>query len=89
MARGGEFGEKRIRYFWDEDVRSGKMWQGVLGLSQPAWDVYMLHGLDAKWGRKPDLWMHQLGEVNLERASFLDANKLELEVRKLLESSSE
>ena len=86
VRRSGEFSDKRITYFWDRELLSSKLWQKTLKLSKPAWDVYMLHGPKAKWGKEPDFWMHQLGEVDLKKASFLDGEELEVKIRELLQS---
>ena len=51
---------------------------------QPAWDVYMAYGPDARWGKHPPApaaWMHQLG--NQDRKNRLDGDRFRAKVRSL------
>jgi len=61
------FSDKRVSYFSDSMMLSGKQWEQILKTERViAWDVYMLYGPDAKWGESPPMpeyWMHQLGGV--------------------------
>jgi len=83
--RSGEFADKRLTYFWDDDRLTGKVWQRVLDIGGIAWDVYFLYGADAQWEKEPtvpDFWMHQLGSVR--NAPRLNASEFELKVKELL-----
>jgi hypothetical protein len=77
------FPDKRVTYFSDPKELTGKLWQGVLGLDDIAWDVYMLYGTGTAWPDEPpppDFWMHQLDRVTkapvLDQAAF--AEKLQV-----------
>ena len=56
--------DDRVRHYWDPDRLVGSAYQDRLGLTEPAWDVWMLFGRDADWAADapdPDWWEHQLG----------------------------
>ncbi len=67
--------DSRVRQYWDGANTLGEAYRSVLGLSGPAWDVYLLFGPDQKWEAgappKPLFWMHQLHGVT--QAPMLDA----------------
>lgn len=80
--------DARVSHFWDGERLVGTAYQPVLGLGEPAWDVWMLFGRDASWAEAPPrpAWFeHQLGalpdSLHLDPARF--ARKAsELEARK-------
>ena len=57
--------DSRVRHFWDGGSVLMNAYQQVLGISEDAWDVYLVYGPEAKWeGERPPtprFWMHQLG----------------------------
>ena len=71
-------GDSRVRQYWDGANELGEAYREVLGLSGPAWDVYLLFRPDQTWKErlppKPVFWMHQLHDVTqappLEAATF-------------------
>ncbi|MEE8522537.1 MAG: hypothetical protein V3T72_01295 [Thermoanaerobaculia bacterium] len=63
--------DPRARHYWDEDKIIGRAFQDDFGLSEAAWDVWMLFDREARWGDgrppEPDWWEHQLPELPRER----------------------
>lgn len=58
--------DERVRHYWDPDSLVGAAYQDPLGLTEPAWDVWMLFGRGAVWGDEPPRpawWEHQLGAL--------------------------
>jgi hypothetical protein len=59
--------DPRVTHYWDGTNGLGQAYASVLGLPQPAWDVYLLFDPSQKWEAdlppKPVFWMHQLGGV--------------------------
>jgi hypothetical protein len=68
----------RTVHFWDQGELAGRAFQGMLNLSAPAWDVWMLFDRDAMWRDSvpptPAWWEHQLGAappaLHLDPARF-------------------
>ena len=60
-------GDPRVSQYWDGANTLGEEYASVLGLREPAWDVYLLFTPHQKWDAglppKPVFWMHQLGGV--------------------------
>ena len=55
--------DPRVRHYWDGAQRVGRAYENPLGLSQPAWDVWMLFDRSASWSAEPPepvWWEHQL-----------------------------
>jgi hypothetical protein len=56
--------DRRASHYWDSAGVLVKAYDPVLGLTEDAWDVYLLYGPDARWDGPtpphPDFWMHQL-----------------------------
>lgn len=70
------FDDPRVENFWVETQSVGELFQPVIKLkTEPAWDVYLVYGRDAKWKGerppKPASFMHQLG------GRLPDANRLD------------
>jgi hypothetical protein len=78
--------DARVRHYWDGENVLGTAYQSALGLSGPAWDVYMLFGGTATWSGSippvPAYWMHQLGGVT--SAPFLDPDLFAAKAESLL-----
>lgn len=57
--------DARVQHFWDGGSVLMNAYQQVLGLSEDAWDVYLLYGPETTWDGDlppvPRFWMHQLG----------------------------
>jgi len=77
--------DPRVHQYWDGANELGEAFRAVLGLSGPAWDVYLLFGPDQTWSGtlppKPMFWMHQLHDVTqappLDAATFVrEADRL-------------
>jgi len=77
--------DSRVSQYWDVDNVLGQAYRSVLGLSGPAWDVYLLFGRQQTWEEdrppKPVFWMHQLPGVTqappLDAATFVrEADRL-------------
>ena len=55
--------DPRARHYWDATGALIRDFRKPLGLSQPAWDVYLIYPAKVQWTRsapKPAFWMHQL-----------------------------
>jgi len=67
-----EVSDARAEHFWDEDGQLVKEDRDVLKMNEPAWDIYLLYGPDARWVDDrppvPLYWMHQLGSKRRPRA---------------------
>jgi len=63
--------DARTKHYWDGDELVGKAYQPLLGLTQPAWDTWMLFDRDAVWRGEtpptPAWWEHQLRRAPPER----------------------
>jgi hypothetical protein len=84
------FPDKRLSYFLDPDSLTGELWKPVLKLDDIAWDVYLLYGPDAQWGKEPpapDYWMHQLGGITI--APRLNQGMFETKLKEMLPTARE
>jgi hypothetical protein len=81
--------DARVRHYWDGENVLGTAYQSALGLSGPAWDVYMLFDRTATWQGStpptPAYWEHQLGGVT--SAPFLDPDRFAAKAEALLGAS--
>lgn len=77
----------RVTHYWDPGMLIGRAYQGVAGLSWPAWDFWMLFDREASWiadeTPEPAWWEHQLRGLPPERR--LDADRFAGKARLLLE----
>lgn len=70
--------DQRATHFWDASGATVRGYRKTLDLPEPAWDIYMVYGSDAKWTGElppaPDYWEHQLGTASRPRvhAPYLD-----------------
>ena len=75
-----EMPDPRTSHYWDGAELLGKGYRKTLGISEDAWDIFLLYGPDAKWEAEeppmPAFWMHQLGSAARPRISgpYLDAD---------------
>lgn len=79
--------DERVSHYWDERGELKKVYQRVMQMSEPAWDVYYIYNRDAEWKTEPpvpEYFMHQLGSLPPER--MLDGDKLAAEINKLLKA---
>lgn len=70
--------DPRVAHFWDPEATVGRGFSGVLGTTEPAWDVWMLFDREARWGEqapKPAWWEHQLPYLPGDR--YLDPRRFE------------
>lgn len=73
-----EVTDARGTHYWDGDSLLTRAYREALALSEPAWDIFLLYGPDARWeGERPPVpayWMHQLGSARRPRlrGPFLD-----------------
>lgn len=81
---------QRVTHYWDAARALVHGYRAVLGLSEDAWDVYLLYGSDARWDDseppRPAVWMHQLGTAEAPRAAapFLNAHEFAERVSDIL-----
>lgn len=82
--------DPRATHYWDGEAFLADAYAKVLGWDEPAWDVYLLYGPDARWPAgapppAPDFLMHQLGDAGGPRqpGPFLDAAVLAERARAL------
>jgi hypothetical protein len=68
-----EVSDARALHFWDGDGQLVKGYRDVLKMNEPAWDIYLLYGADARWTDDrppvPAFWMSQLGSKRHPRTS--------------------
>ena len=81
--------DERITQVWDPTAQLGALLQLTLGLTDTAWDVYLVYPPQAIWEDAapppPSFWMHQLREKHgVGSAPFLDADELHAEVKRHL-----
>jgi hypothetical protein len=83
--------DSRVSQYWDGGNELGEAYRAVLGLSGPAWDVYLLFGPHQTWREgqppKPVFWMHQLHDVT--QAPSLDAPAFVREADRLVAAAAE
>jgi hypothetical protein len=72
-------GDPRALHYWDEEGALVRAYREVLGIDEPAWDVYMIYPPGVRWvdplPPAPVFWMHQLGQPSAPRvtqAPYLD-----------------
>ena len=81
--------DRRVRHFWDRDLRLGKRYRDVLSLPESievAWDVYFVFDREAEWREEPPppaFWQHQLSGAESSRR--LNGSQLREKARELLE----
>lgn len=89
VKRTAEFLDSRVRYFWDGDQMTGKIWLRVLGIEGPlSWDTYFLYDHKVHWAdvpTVPSFWMHQLSYEKSRQELLLDVPAFERKARELLE----
>jgi hypothetical protein len=78
--------DERITHYWDEKGKLKKVYQSLMKMKGPAWDVYYLYDRKAEWRRGdpplPTFDMHQLRILPKEK--LLNGETLAVETRKLL-----
>jgi hypothetical protein len=85
-----EVPDLRASHYWDGGSVLTQQYRRTLGFNEPAWDIYLLYGAQAKWeGEQPPLpayWMHQLGTPRRPRVNgpYLDAAVFLEKTRELL-----
>lgn len=79
--------DPRASHFWDGHGALVQGYREALGLSEPAWDIYMVYPPGVRWeGNRPPVptyWMHQLGrpgKLRVTKAPFLDPAAFERQV---------
>lgn len=82
--------DRRAAHYWDAPGTTTRTFRQVLGLPEPAWDLYLVYGPEARWrGPLPPMpahWEHQLGSRSQPRVEglFLDPQRFAAEVEKRL-----
>jgi hypothetical protein len=82
--------DRRASHYWDEGGQLMAHYTSVLGLPEPAWDIYLVYGPSARWeGERPpppDFWMHQLGSRTKPRVDgpYLEPDLLAQRAQALL-----
>ena len=85
-----EVPDPRAAHYWDGDSLLVKGFRETLGFNEPAWDIFLLYGPDARWDTErppaPAFWMHQLGSARRPRVNgpYLDAAVFLEKTRELL-----
>lgn len=68
-----EVADTRSLHYWDGDSASMRAVRTTLGLSEDAWDVFLLYPAGARWDGehppRPEFWMHQLGSESKPRVN--------------------
>lgn len=81
--------DPRVRHYWDGEQVVGGAYQEPLGLTQPAWDVWMLFDGNASWGDTPPApawWEHQL--TSLPDSLRLDPERFARKAEALLSGAA-
>ena len=84
----------RTSHYWGGDSLLGKGYRKTLGITEDAWDIFVLYGPEARWDGveppAPAFWMHQLGSARSPRVDgpYLDADVFLEKTRELLAASS-
>ena len=84
--------DARATHYWDGTGGTMKGYHATLGISEDAWDVYMVYGPQARWDGdvppKPVFWMHQLGSEDEPRVKgpYLDPDVFAAQVRRVLKA---
>jgi hypothetical protein len=85
-----EVPDTRAAHYWDGGNILTQRYRQTLGFNEPAWDIFLLYGADAKWEADqppvPAYWMHQLGSARKPRVNgpYLDAAVFLDKTRELL-----
>jgi hypothetical protein len=77
--------DPRVRHFWDGEQVVGTTFERVLGVGEPAWDVWMLFDRQATWeagAPVPAWWEHQLPGMPEDRV--LDGDRFSTKASALL-----
>ncbi|HEY9787245.1 MAG TPA: hypothetical protein V6D17_17780 [Candidatus Obscuribacterales bacterium] len=82
--------DRRVKHRWDGEKSISEAFAPVLGLTKPAWDVYLVYDSQAEWTDKtppkPSFWMHQLSsDRGAPRAWFLDQESFNEQVKMYLD----
>ena len=85
--------DARAFQIWDESQAIGEVVTRTLGLTKPAWDVYLLYPPGRRWDDtdipEPDFWMHQLGaEYGIGDAPRLEPAALSRQISGLLHDAT-
>ena len=83
--------DERVLQVWDPAAELGVLLKSTLGLTDTAWDVYLVYPTGVTWDDaahpEPVFWMHQLCEqYGVGDAPYLDADTLHAEVRRQLQT---
>ena len=80
--------DPRATHYWDPEMLVGKAYQSYLKIPEPAWDVWMLFGREARWSEagppEPAWWEHQLGGLGLPPERQLDPDRFAMKAAGLL-----
>ena len=84
------FADERVLQVWDLEAELGALIRSTLGLTDIAWDVYLVYPPGATCDEvtppEPAFWMHQLSEqYGVGDAPYLDADRLHAEVIRQLQ----
>jgi hypothetical protein len=82
--------DARATHYWDGLRVMMRGYRATLGLSEDAWDVYLVYGPGARWEGelppKPDYWMHQLVVERTPQGPYLDPEVFAQKVSTLLQA---
>ena len=86
-----DLAEEWVRHFWDGTKEGGASFGKMLGLSIPAWDVYLLYDKMVSWDLDklpiPSLWQHQLSERDgAKQSRRLEASSFQQRVERSISS---
>ena len=85
-----EVADTRSRHYWDGSSASMRAVRATLGISEDAWDVFLLYPPGVRWEGEhppaPDFWMHQLGSESNPRVTgpYLDTDTFLTRTRAVL-----
>ncbi len=90
MAQSQSLTDERVLQAWDPAAEMGALLTATLGMTETAWDVYLVYPPGVTWDQdappEPTYWMHQLSEqYGVGDAPMLDPEKLRDEVKRQLQ----
>lgn len=86
-----EVADPRSHHYWDGNSASMRAVRATLGITEDAWDVFLLYPPGVKWQGEhppqPEFWMHQLESGGKPRVNgpLLDADILLARTRAVLD----
>ncbi|MBX5477620.1 MAG: hypothetical protein IRZ19_00980 [Pyrinomonas methylaliphatogenes] len=88
-AAAARLNDARVRHYWDARGELRGVYQRLMKMSEPAWDVYYVYDRDVEWRAEPptpNYYMHQLRTLPPEL--LLDGDRLAAKVNAMLQEGA-